>query len=61
MIDKRELNPLFLKINQGVKLAVKKELDKHRKLNQAISIYQEGKIITLRGEEISRILDSNTP
>ncbi len=61
MMNKRELNPLFQKINQGVKLAVKKELDKHRKLNQAISIYQEGKIITLRGEEIGEILDSNTP
>lgn len=59
-MSKRELNPLFQKINQGVKLAIKKEIDKHRKLNQAISIYQDGKIITLRGQEISKILDSNS-
>ena len=58
-MSKRDLNPLFQKIDRGVKLAIKNELDKHRRLNQAISIYQDGKIITLKGEEIANFLDNN--
>lgn len=58
-MSKRDKNPLFQKIDQGVKLAVKKEIDKHRKLNQAISIYQDGKIVTLKGEEITHYFQEN--
>lgn len=58
-MSKRELNPLFQKIDQGVKLAVKEAINKHRKLDEAISIYQDGKIITLKGEKIAKILDNN--
>ena len=53
-MDKRELNPLFKKIDNGVKLAIKKALDKHEKLDQAISFEEDGKIITLKGKQISK-------
>ena len=52
-MDQRELNPLFNKIDNGVKLAIKQALDKHEKLDQAISFEEHGKIITLKGKQIS--------
>lgn len=55
-MSKRDLNPLFQKIDRGVKLAVKEAINKHRKLDEAISLYQDGKIITLKGEEIANLL-----
>ncbi|MGI0482066.1 hypothetical protein ACN4EE_14930 [Geminocystis sp. CENA526] len=58
-MSKRDLNPLFQTIDRGVKLAVQEAINKHRKLDEAISIYQDGKIITLKGEEISKFLDIN--
>ncbi|WP_017294539.1 hypothetical protein [Geminocystis herdmanii] len=59
-MSKRDLNPLFQTIDRGVKLAVKEAINKHRKLDEAISIYQDGKIITLKGDEIAKFLDDNS-
>ena len=50
------LSSLHEKINQGVKVAIKQALEKHEKLDQAISVYQDGKIITLKGKQISDAL-----
>lgn len=58
-MSKRESNPLFSKIDQGVRLAVKNAIDKHRQLDQAISIYQDGKIVTLKGKEIEQVFNQN--
>jgi hypothetical protein len=59
MMSKRDLNPLFKIIDRGVKLAVKEAINKHRKLDEAISIYQDSKIITLKGEEINQVSNNN--
>lgn len=58
-INNKPLSSLHQKITNGVNLAVKEALNKHRKLDEAISIYQDGKIITLKGEEIANFLDNN--
>lgn len=58
-INNKPLSSSHQKIIDGVNLAIKNELDKHRRLNQSISIYQDGKIITLKGEEIAKFLDDN--
>lgn len=39
-------------IDTGVKVAIAKALDRHRKLGESISIWQEGKVVTLTAEEI---------
>ena len=59
-MDKRELNPLFKKIDNGVKLAIQQALDKHEKLDQAVSFSEDGKIITLKGKQISEYLKSKS-
>ncbi len=55
-MDKRESNPLFKNINDGVKVAIQQALEKHEKLDQAISVYKDGKIVTLKGKQISDAL-----
>ncbi|HAN73686.1 MAG TPA: hypothetical protein DCQ63_04895 [Planktothrix sp. UBA8402] len=46
------LTELHQKIDAGVKVAIAKALDKHRKLGESISVWQDGKVITLNAEEI---------
>lgn len=55
----KPLSSLHQMISNGVNLAVKEAINKHRKLDEAISIYQDGKIITLKGEEIANFLENN--
>ena len=43
---------LSSQIDTGVKLAIAKALDKHRKLGESISVWQNGKVVTLTAEEI---------
>lgn len=46
------LTELHQKIDVGVKIAIAKALDRHRKLGESISIWQDGKVVTLTAEEI---------
>lgn len=46
---------LSSKIDAGVKAAITQAIEKHRKLGQSISIWRDGKVVTLRAEEISAI------
>ncbi|VXD24270.1 conserved hypothetical protein [Planktothrix serta PCC 8927] len=39
-------------IDTGVKLAIAKAVDRHRKLGESISIWQDGKVVTLSADEI---------
>jgi hypothetical protein len=43
---------LSSQIDTGVKLAIAKALDRHRKLGESISVWQNGKVVTLTAEEI---------
>jgi arsenate reductase-like glutaredoxin family protein len=51
-MTEEEMKKLHSKIDEGVKEAIAKAIEKHRKLNQAISIMQDGKVVTLNAEEI---------
>ncbi|CAD5930470.1 hypothetical protein [Planktothrix agardhii] len=50
---------LSSQIDTGVKLAIAKALDRHRKLGESISIWQDGKVVTLTAEEIPQISSDN--
>ncbi|NEQ66998.1 MAG: hypothetical protein F6K21_16125 [Symploca sp. SIO2D2] len=51
---------LFSKIDAGVKAAVQEAIEKHRRLGQSISIWRDGKVVTLTAEQISQI-QTKTP
>jgi hypothetical protein len=53
-----QLNELHQKINQGVQKAIADALEKHRKLGEAVSFMQDGKIITVKGEEIANFINN---
>jgi hypothetical protein len=40
------------KIDPGVKAAIAQAIEKHRKLGQSISIWRDGKVVTLTAEQI---------
>ncbi len=50
---------LSSQIDTGVKLAIAKAVDRHRKLGESISIWQDGKVITLTADEIPQPLSTN--
>ena len=45
-------NKLSDKIDVGVKAAIAEAIERHRKLEQSISIWKDGKVVTLTAEEI---------
>ncbi|WP_414551781.1 hypothetical protein [Anabaena sp. CCY 0017] len=46
------LTEIHQKIDAGVKTAVAKAIERHRKLGESISIWQDGKVVTLTPEQI---------
>lgn len=40
------------RIDAGVKMAIAQAIEKHRRLGQSISIWQDGKVVTLSADEI---------
>jgi hypothetical protein len=50
-----QLSELHQKIDQGVKKAIADAIEKHRKLGESISIFQDGKVITLKADEIYKL------
>lgn len=46
------LTELHQKIDAGVKTAVAKAIERHRKLGESISIWQDGKVVTLTADQI---------
>ena len=55
------LTELHQKIDAGVKIAIAKAIEKHRKLGESISIWQDGKVITLTADQIPPLkLDNNS-
>ena len=50
---------LSSQIDTGVKLAIAKAVDRHRKLGESISIWQDGKVLTLTADEIPQPPSTN--
>ncbi|MBD2520817.1 hypothetical protein H6G93_39010 [Nostoc sp. FACHB-973] len=46
---------LSSQIDAGVKLAMKKAIERHRRLGESISIWQDGQVVTLTAEQIPPI------
>lgn len=46
------LTKFHQKIDADVKLAIAEAIEKHRKLGQSISIWQDGQIVTLTADQI---------
>ncbi len=51
-MNEQPLSELHQKIDAGVKLAIAEAIEKHRKLGQSISIWQDGKVVTLTADQI---------
>ncbi len=52
MTEEKKLSELHQKIDRGVKKAIAEAIEKHRKLGQSISIWQDGKVVTIPAEQI---------
>ena len=52
MTEEKQLSELHQKIDRGVKKAVAEAIEKHRKLGQSITIWQDGKVVTIPPEQI---------
>ncbi len=56
---------LSTQIDAGVKLAIAKAIEKHRRLGQSISIWQDNQVVTLTAEQIpplkSEIISEQNP
>ncbi|MEG4394805.1 hypothetical protein [Microcoleus sp. BROC3] len=59
-MTEQELCKLYEKIDAGVKAAIAEALEKHRRLGQSISVWRDGKIVTLTAAEIPPKPDSDT-
>ncbi len=51
-MNEKYLSELHKKIDTDVKLALAEAIEKHRKLGQSISIWQDGKVVTLTADRI---------
>ncbi len=46
---------LSSKINSGVKAAIAKAIERHRRLGESIAIWRDGKVVILSADQISQI------
>ncbi|MBR8838908.1 MAG: hypothetical protein DSM106950_34125 [Stigonema ocellatum SAG 48.90 = DSM 106950] len=46
---------LSTQIDAGVQLAIAKAIERHRRLGESISIWQDGQVVTLTAEQIPPI------
>lgn len=53
------LTELHQKIDAGVKTAIAKAIERHRKLGESISIWQDGKVVTLTADKIPQPPSNN--
>ena len=49
---KKDSEKLSIQIDRGVKKAIADAIERHRKLGESISIWQDGKVVTLTAEQI---------
>ncbi|NJK69317.1 MAG: hypothetical protein HC941_24845 [Microcoleus sp. SU_5_3] len=48
------------RIDAGVKAAIAEAIEKHRRLGQSISIWRDGKVVTLTAAEIPPLSNNDT-
>ena len=60
-MNEQYLTKLHQKIDADVKLAIAEAIEKHRKLGESISIWQDGKIITLTADQITPLNPEKSP
>ncbi len=46
---------LSSKINEGVKAAISKAIERHRSLGESIAIWRDGKVVILTADQIPQI------
>jgi len=46
---------LSSKINEGVKAAIAKAIERHRRLGESIAIWRDGKVVILTADQIPQI------
>lgn len=51
---------LSSQIDAGVKSAIAKAIERHRKLGESISIWQDGKVVTLTADQIPSLKSDNS-
>ncbi|MDV2999313.1 MAG: hypothetical protein N5P05_000919 [Chroococcopsis gigantea SAG 12.99] len=52
MFDQTPPNKLSQQIDAGVKLAIAKAIERHRRLGESIVVFRNGQIVILTAEEI---------
>ncbi|MFM7437422.1 MAG: hypothetical protein ACKO2V_02290 [Snowella sp.] len=55
-----QLNQLHQKIDQGVNKAIAEAIEKHRKLGEAIAVWQNGEVVILSSDEIPNLENQNS-
>jgi len=60
-MNEQQMKILHQKIHAGVKDAIAQAIKRHRQLGQSISILQDGKIVTLKAEQIPTKDTNTTP
>ena len=56
-----QLNQLHQKIDQGVNKAIAEAIEKHRKLGEAIAVWQNGEVVILSADQIPNLENQNFP
>ncbi|MGB7412649.1 MAG: hypothetical protein WA902_00435 [Thermosynechococcaceae cyanobacterium] len=51
-MTEQEMEILHQKIDHGVKVAIAKALDRHRRLGESIAVWRDGKVVTLPPDQI---------
>ncbi|WP_413166077.1 hypothetical protein ACL6C3_05650 [Capilliphycus salinus ALCB114379] len=52
---------LSTQIDAGVKQAIANAIERHRKLGESISIWKEGKVVTLTADQIPPLSSTDQP
>ena len=55
-----QLNQLHQKIDQGVNKAIAEAIEKHRKLGEAIAVWQNGEVVILSSDQIPNLENQNS-
>ncbi|MEG4483912.1 hypothetical protein [Microcoleus sp. D2_18a_B4] len=59
-MTEEELLKLYEKIDAGVKVAIAEAYEKHCRLGQSISIWRDGKIVSITAAEIPPLSNNDT-
>ena len=59
-MNKSQLTEIHLLIDTGVKTAISKAIERHRRLGESISILKDGKVVTLTSDQIPPLDEPKT-